>query len=196
MELNITEQQHLANESAGESLSEPHFVEEATVASARPVVPLEEIRAEAVSRKRLVFGLSMLASLVLGVLSATLVYKQRTSTPASAIVEGAVSGSGAKSQDLAFDDGAVGDTTEDLARAEDRVEAAEPATKQPVVRYRTPAKVIDTTPDQEEIHRRERQEARRLRRAERLAERDRLSRRRPTDDVLRIREIFEGSRRP
>lgn len=196
MELNITEQQYLATESQDESLSEPHFVEKATIASARPVVPLEEIRAEAVSRKRLVFGLSLLASLVLGALSATFVYKQRNSKPASAIVEGAVSGSGAKSQDLAFDDGAVGDTTEDLARAEDRVEVAEPAPKQPVVRYRTPAKATDTALDQKEIHRRERQEARRLRRAERLAERDGLGRRRSTDDVLRIREIFEGARRP
>ena len=51
--------------------------------------------------------------------------------------------------------------------------------------------------DDEEMRREERIEARRLRRrAERQAEREARRDRRRGDDLLRIREIFEGSRRP
>jgi len=74
------------------SLDEPHFDEEATVLSARPVVPLQEIKAEEQSRKRLIVGLAMACSLTMGALAATLVYKQRgegQSTAISTAVPGA-----------------------------------------------------------------------------------------------------------
>ena len=73
MESNITEPEHFSND----ALTEPHFDEEATMLSARPVVPLEEIRAETNSRRRLAFGLSILVALVIGALGATLIYKHR-----------------------------------------------------------------------------------------------------------------------
>ena len=74
------------------ALGEPHFDEEATVLSARPVVPLQEIEAEERSRKRLIVGLAMACSLVMGALAATLIYKQRgeeQSTTISTAVPGA-----------------------------------------------------------------------------------------------------------
>ena len=205
MESNTSEQPYLADD-----LSEPHFDEEATVASARPVVPLEEIRAASSSRKRITFGLAILAALIIGALGATFVYKQRNPNPEAAIVDTAVTETEAKPEDLEqaklddlkIEDGAGGAIAEDLAEARDSAPVVERAPGKPVVRkaevVRNAEPVRPRLPevDSKEIRRAERKEARRLRRAERLAGREGLGRRRQTDDVLRIREIFEGSRRP
>ena len=74
MESDITSQGYFNGDL---QLAEPHFDEEATLLSARPVVPLEEIMVEARSRRRLVIGLAMVGSLVMGALGATLIYKQQ-----------------------------------------------------------------------------------------------------------------------
>ena len=138
MESNNSEQPYLADD----SLSEPHFDEEATVASARPVVPLEKIRAASTSRKRITFGLSILAALIIGALGATFVYKQRNPNPDTAIVDSAVTETDAKpedleqakSDDLKIEDVAGGATTEDLAEARDSAPVVERAPSKPVVR--------------------------------------------------------------
>ena len=75
-------------------LREPHFDEEATVLSARPVVPLEVVKAEERSKKHLLFGLAMACSLVMGAVAAKLIYKQRGNGQVPAIGT-AVSGAAA-----------------------------------------------------------------------------------------------------
>ncbi len=199
MESNIREPEYFSND----ALSEPHFEEEATIASARPVVPLEEIRAETNSKRRLALGLSVLVSLALGALGATFIYKLRNNKPASAIVEAAVSGAAAKSQDVVEEAPPVQEPTGGLA-----AEAARPAEieieRETIPAAAKPNRVQakrQTAPvpqiDDEEMRREERIEARRMRRrAERQAEREARRDRKRGDDLLRIREIFEGSRRP
>lgn len=57
-----------------EPLSLPHFDEEATLLSARPVVPLHEVRAETRSKGRLLFASTIVAAVVLGALGASLLF--------------------------------------------------------------------------------------------------------------------------
>src|SRR5882672_6746089 len=204
MESNITEQQYFDGDL---QLAEPHFDEEATVLSARPVVPLNEIRdvneikAEGRSSRHLAFGLSILASLVIGALGATLVYKQRGQKPVAEIVETAVAGSGATVDDSAMSSPLVGETKEsgDQTAEPDGGLTSEdknspPAEQHSSVRGETRPRKFIAALDEQEMRRAERIEARRLRRkAERESEREApADRGRPSDDLLRIREIFEG----
>ena len=52
-------------------LSMPHFDEEATLLSARPVVPLHEVQVETGSRGRVIFALTIVAAILVGAISAT-----------------------------------------------------------------------------------------------------------------------------
>lgn len=214
METNITEQRYFGGDL---QLAAPHFNEEATVLAARPVVPLEDIRetnAKARSARHLVLGLSIVVSLMIGALGATLIYKQRGQEPAAAIVYAAVPGSGASANDSAAS--ATGEARKDVAEADvwdgsspakDQKPEARIARKveQPGVSRRV-ASVKATKKqeepryqaDEREMRRAERVEARRLRRgAEREAHRETRGRQNTSaGDLLRIREIFEGPRRP
>src|SRR5258705_9508084 len=78
-------------------LAEPHFDEEATLLSARPVVPLREVRPETRSGRRSALGLAMAISVMAGALGATLIYKQRGQKQAG-IVETATEVSEPKAQ--------------------------------------------------------------------------------------------------
>jgi hypothetical protein len=191
METNITEPQYLAEES-------PHFDEEATMASARPVVPLDDIKAESTSRRRLVLGFSLLASLIVGALGASMVFKLRNNKPAAAIMDTAIAGSGAKMEGGVANGTAAGATLENVAAVEPKPEpetrVTESVTPIPALRK---ARTNNTARlDNEELRRIDRIEAKRARRAEREAEREAWHRRRSGDDLIRIREIFEGTRRP
>lgn len=219
MESNITEQRHFNDEL---QLSEPHFDEEATLLSARPVVPLQEIKAAAPNGRRLVFGLSILVSLIVGALGATLVYKQRGQKSATAIVETAVAGSGASARDSAVTEASIAEAGKEVAAAEtqnvrsvaddkklesqtvhtersesqtNRVETAKLKREQ-----RTISRVDerDFRQDEKEMRRADGVEASRLRRrAERESQSEaRRHKGKSSDDLLRIREIFEGSPRP
>lgn len=55
-----------------EPMSEPHFNDEATLLSARPVVPLKDVKAKARSKRRLFFGLTIMISLLFGACTAIL----------------------------------------------------------------------------------------------------------------------------
>jgi hypothetical protein len=192
-------------------LSLPHFDEDATLLSARPVVPLHEVKSETRSRRRVIFGLTILAAILLGAISATLMLMQSAQNPESAaeieVSQPAVTSSGA----------AGGSTSE-------RVEARAPVAREPVeepsarevpsdrdfsVKKRSTAPILrgsvkpagasrssrereeDFEDDARELRRMERKNTRREARRER---RDRREQR--VDDLLRIREIFEGSPRP
>src|SRR5688572_17562864 len=65
-------------------LSLPHFDEDATLLSARPVVPLQQVKSETRSRRHMIFGLTILAAILLGAISATLLLMQSGQNPESA----------------------------------------------------------------------------------------------------------------
>lgn len=74
MEPNNTEEQFFGAESL---LAEPHFDEEATLLSARPVVPLDRVAAKASLSRPWVFGLALAGALLLGVVSTAIYYSVR-----------------------------------------------------------------------------------------------------------------------
>lgn len=112
MDMNITERRYSDDNL---QIGEPHFEEEATLLSAQPVVPLDEIRddkPEASSRKHLAFGLSILASLIIGALGATVVFRQRGQRPAGEIVNSAIAGSEATAGDSSKSSVTTGEVTD------------------------------------------------------------------------------------
>jgi len=210
MESNITDQQYFGTDL---QLSEPHFDEEATLLSARPVVRLSDVRTEARSGKRLAFGLAMVIAVMAGAFGASLIYKQREQKAATAIMETgpplpqpAVSPTVAKAQPLSGADGAISESNasplaenaEDMATREGHRDGAGMATKKPGRLTEILQRGTSNQPDERELRREERMEARRLRQiAEREAKREARSHKsQSSDDLLRIREIFEGPLRP
>lgn len=207
MESNITDQQYFGTDS---QLSEPHFDEEATLLSARPVVRLSDVRTEARSGKRLAFGLAMVIAVMAGAFAASLIYKQPGQKEATAIVEtgpplpqAAVSPTVARAQPLSGAGGAISDSNasplaesvDDLATRGERSDSAGSETRKPGRLKEILGNGASNLPDDRELRRQERMEARRLRRiAERRGTRDHKSQ--SSDDLLRIRDIFEGSPRP
>ncbi len=194
-----------------EPLTLPHFDDEATVQSARPVVPLHEVRRASRSKKNMLLGAALCLAAIGGGVAASLVFSDRgqaveesakATIPDSSEVSstGFITPSGEAS-------GATVDPNETVAvdtsaaatdRAEEGIEvqSSRPAaTRQPIRNSRvskpveklsTPEpEVEDREADERAVRREERREARRLRRE-----------RRAGDGLTRIREIFEGSPRP
>lgn len=214
MESNITDQQYFGTDL---QLTEPHFDEEATLLSARPVVPLGDVRAKARSGRRLAFGLAMVVAVMAGAVGATLIYKQRGQKQTTAIVEtgtplperavpegqplsgagGAISDSHASSVAENVDDVATREVHKDGATTETGKSAPLFSAKSGRAKE-TLQNGASNQPDERELRHAERMEARRLRRnAEREAKREaRGHKSQSSDDLLRIREIFEGSPRP
>ena len=192
---------------AAAPLGEPHFDEEATVLSARPVVPLQEIKAEEQSRKRLIVGLAMACSLTMGALAATLIYKQRgegQSTAISTAVPGAagivVDHPASSPATAEVGGGAVADTLPEAGAttAEKKsVPSVSGSTASTAVELQR-KKNLPEQVEELEITRAERIDSRRFRRRlERQVWRESGGRqRKTTDDLLRIRDIFEGPTRP
>ena len=211
MELNTTEDHEL-------NLNEPHFDEEATVLSAKPVVPLQEIKTRETSKKRLVLGAAMLFAVLVGAVGGVFVYKQRSEneTNATALREnpevegsaGAVAEPATAEQSLAeAGSGAVpemepprvtkSEPQTTVAKSVNVVPAAE-KTNRPVKHAdRDDVIIADRDDDERELRRQQRMEARQMRRrGEWVDMREGRRRRNNSDDLLRIRDIFEGQRRP
>jgi hypothetical protein len=194
MESSITDREYFE----GEPLAEPHFDDEATLLSARPVVPLQEIRAEERSGKRLAVGAAMVFSLLVGAVGATLIYKQRGQGQATAIVNAAVP----SVDGLAVDesDTSVAENAQDAAAGilqEADSPTPDKALASPVAKS---SSVEANKRHQVEsgLLRAQRIESRRFRReSTRKAQKEERARRsKSSDGLLRIREIFEGSPRP
>jgi hypothetical protein len=192
-----------------QDLSLPHFDEDATLLSARPVVPLHEVKSQTRSRRRVIFGLTILAAILLGAISATLLLMQNGYSPES-VAETEVS------QPAVSSSGAAGGSI--VKPAESTVQLARESVAQPpdnevpgdrgvTTKKRSTAAILRNTvkpartgsPDRErdqdfENDDKDRFERRNARREERRQRRDRREQR--GDDLLRIREIFEGSPRP
>lgn len=222
-----------------EPLSLPHFDEEATLLSARPVVPLHEVRAETRSKRRLIFASTIVAAVVVGASGASLLFipgdKQPTSVaegeqglsvnPGSDSTQHNESGSlydtagqsptGQSPAGQAINSGESADltaltkeqidptTTAALTSRKSLVHrgqaprassAARPTRANPNTAAQTTLAAqnddADLEMDERRLRREERREARRLRQERRD------SRERSSDDLMRIREIFEGVPRP
>ena len=193
-------------------LSLPHFDEEATLLSARPVVPLHEVKVEARSISRLVLSLAISAAVLIGALGATLMM-QRVQNYPSAVVEpvsdliqpdNSASASGEAGGSAIDSNESAASADQPIARNVRGARSDAVATKQAPRIARGAAnsarvggvqnETADPQSDEREMRRAERREGRRFKRE---AERGRRSRREHTgDDLMRIREIFEGTPRP
>jgi hypothetical protein len=209
MELNTTEPLEL---------NEPHFDEEATMLSARPVVPLEEIRTRENSKKRLAFGAAMLFAVIVGALGATLIYQQRgqkqtpvavetqlpevdgsadslkqPGDPAAKSIAEASSGSVPEAEPAESEPAAI------IRKTPKRVSVSSEASEAEPVKIKARAREVNRdleSEDERELRRAERIEARQMRRrAEWEDMKEARRRRRHSEDLLRIRDIFEGPRR-
>ena len=217
MDLNITDQQYLATDL---QLSEPRFDEEATVLSARPVVPLNDVNTEARSGKRLAFGLAILFAVLAGAFGGSLIYKQRGQKQSGAIAD---TGTAQREPVISRDEtlsgavGVVSDDSHSSPLAEKVSESGDNIASRQVHKGGTTrntgksAPVLsdnsrgvnealkdraDSQSDERELRRAERKKARRLiRDAEREGIREARGHR-ASEDLLKIREIFEGVRRP
>jgi cytoskeletal protein RodZ len=195
-----------------EPLTLPHFDEEATVQSARPVVPLDEVRRASRSRQKLLLGAALCLAAVVGAIAASLIFSDRpqpseesaTSTIPHSSEEasnGFITPSGEASgatvdpnETVAIDTAAA---TPDRSDETLEVQASPRVSRQQPVRNSRVSKPVekvasrpepepeDLEADERAARREERREARRLRRE-----------RRAGDGLTRIREIFEGSPRP
>lgn len=207
-----------------EALSLPHFDEEATLLSARPVIPLHEVREVTRSKRRLIFGLSIVAAILLGGFGASLFLTPRNNSTLNVTQDSSVGSSSMPSEgsggvavngahstaDQPVDSG---DSASSSTEESDLHPAAAPSSKNPIVnkvhaRTSDPARTSRVTSrpdpvssasqieaqndeiDERMLRREERREARRLRRERRNG------RERSSDDLMRIREIFEGTPRP
>ena len=211
MELNTTEDHEL-------DLNEPHFDEEATVLSAKPVVPLEEIKTRETSKKRLVLGAAMLFAVLVGAVGGVFVYKQRsenetnaTALTANPEVEGSA---GAVAEPATAEhsvaeagSGAVPEVQpREVTKSRPQttvpnsvpvVPAPEKTNKRVKHAERDDEIIADRDDDERELRRQQRMEARQMRRrGEWVDMREGRRRRNNSDDLLRIRDIFEGPRRP
>ena len=192
-------------------LSEPHFNEEATVLSARPVVPLEKVSSSRNSTRLArpwVLGLGLVGALLIGIFATVVYYSQSDGENLSSFegVEVAAGAEGTISQPV--------DSFSGPASTQPQLEAEKPSTsntKAPVdtgtakaKANREPAKnprprLVATISEPKSNHIEDQTEERRASRRQERRERRRNQRDRrneKSDDVLRIRDIFEGSPRP
>ena len=208
-------------------VSQPHFVEERTLLSARPVVPLEQVKTRERSRRGLVLTSAIALSLLLGACTAlAIVYVQQrqsmrpaasrsqsdptaqnesgqVTAPSAAVevtadVEKATASTGASIRS-----GAANTTPEQDKRAvvvnasntENRRIATVPSAK---TSRQNEVPVVDAGTDESDPKLNDREMRRDERREARRVWREEIRQRRVNsgDDLFRIREIFEGRRRP
>lgn len=213
MEQDITEQRFLGSEP---QLAEPHFDEEATLLSARPVVPLERVAAKRRLTRQWLFGLAMAGALLLGVAATAIYYsrlnnqqaslqgKVETNDPGVPATQSSESASGLdESPSIAGGAAAESDKADTSRNVKLDAPSAPPASastspdtaagvRRPI---RTPTTVVERSNrvlENREERRAARKEARQRNRE--LVRERRASK--TSDDLLRIREIFEGPPRP
>ncbi|MDQ2920934.1 MAG: hypothetical protein M3R52_04880 [Acidobacteriota bacterium] len=216
MESNITDQQFWSPDSP---LAEPHFDEEVTLLSARPVVPIKNLTVKPGFSRPWVFGFALAGALLFGV-SATTLYYSRFRTTGSQLVpkiEAVSSGvQGVASESVALDErpseaieatAATGAGSSPVYSETSRgVKAQAPSvswtnrppnssnavSKKPD--HRRATVVIDQSSESEYETRDERRAAKREAK-EWKANRERRAGKH-SNELLRIRDIFEGPPRP
>lgn len=217
MESNITDQQFWGSQSA---LSPPHFDEQATLLSARPVVPIARLSVRPVSSRMWLFGFALVGMLFLGIAATSLYYSQFTMAQSQPNPETDTASSGLQGFASAWvvpveppketlattrsGNPPVNSNRSDVAKTQQRSASSTThsrnlSNERPV--HRSAAVFIESRPDFEDEIRRERaarrelweqKQDRRQRRSYRYSDR-RYSDKRYSD---RIRDIFEGPSRP
>lgn len=140
----------------GQNLAEPHFDEEATILAARPVVPLDEVKAQKRSKAGVAVALAVGGGLLIGLLAATLIYRylganQVPRGETTTVAEQAASPIGEQTTNplpspaggAVVDDSAV-TSVEDAKPAETDTEKREP---KPEVEESKPVKTQDRAPE-------------------------------------------------
>ena len=188
----------------------PHFDEEATLVSARSVVPLWEVAAKTRSQRRVIFGLTILAAILVGAITSTLLLKSGQNAQIGAekgvgSPTGSFSGTaGGRTAEPAEARMAVGRDSSEEPRTIVAASGPDSLIKRRITAANSrnsvkPARVAGPEPerredvenDVREMRRAERINARREARRELRRQREQMD-----DDLLRIREIFEGPSRP
>lgn len=205
MESNISDITDQQSFGANLPLAQPHFDEEATVLSARRVVPLERVAARARRTQALVVGFTFAGAVVVGMLAAGLYYSRINETTSSGLGNTETIPSGVQARATETDhpktspaaparvsvnpDTSTGLTTVATAPIE-ASEASSEAPKKPVARR---VAVLTFPRSGGDLKRREarREEKERKREMEQQNQENKSSR-----DLLRIREIFEGPHKP
>jgi hypothetical protein len=192
-------------ESGSEVLAEPHFDDEATLLSARRVVPLDEVSpygSQATSRfaRGWMFAATVVGALLLGVVASAAYYSyvNREAAPRFLNVENIASGADGMSPSAATNDASpavnapkVNTTPPADANAEVTLEEEQSSGSQPAVSSKRPvARRVDvlTFPSTQEERRAARRQAK--------AQKQELERESRDRNLLRIREIFEGPQKP
>lgn len=198
---------------AEEPLTLPHFDDEATVQSARPVVLLEEVRRASRSKQKRLLGAALCLAAIVGAVAASLVFSDRSQPSDDSATATLPESSEKASTDFITASGEASGATvnpdETVAIDTSAAAASDPqdgaldvrtssrvSRQQPIRSFRVSKPVEkavsrpepeaeDRELDERAARREERREARRLRRE-----------RRAGDGLTRIREIFEGSPRP
>jgi hypothetical protein len=221
METEITN----ADTSSEFSLSEPHFDDEATILSARPVVPLDGVPSYQSPyalrlTRRWILAAIVLGSLLLGVVGGAGYYSYLNRSPGHVLldtdelaagVEG-ISTEQARASDVATPDVGRGtpapsdNAPAELSEKETSASLKQPADypghkRRPVAR-RVGVITFRTTHDEEQIRKEREEQSDDERKAARKEEKRRKhelverEKRRSRDELTRIREIFEGPQRP
>lgn len=192
------------------TLPEPHFDEEATVLSARPVVPLDEVRSSAARNfvaRPWVLGLGLAGALLIGVFATALFYS-KSNEDNSRLFEHVEVASGVEGNSEESADSFSGPVSPQ-PKIDTPVAIPEPAsantragkansetTRKPrlvaVIRERNSNDHVEEDGENDEELRSARRQARRERRRTERERRDGQT----ADDLMRIRDIFEGSPRP
>ncbi|HEV2883809.1 MAG TPA: hypothetical protein VGW36_03065 [Pyrinomonadaceae bacterium] len=192
------------------TLTEPHFDEEATVLSARPVVPLERVPTRSRINRNWIFAFALAGAVLIGVAGTAIYYSRLLDRITDSTTAANDPQSSTLPEVVAGGAMALPSSVNSDSDAELRAEVKTPVEPAPVIEKETAAprpaanRTVErrSRPAFEDDDDREKEDRREERRAERKAERQRereLKRERRaarSDDLLRIREIFEGSRRP
>ena len=191
-------------------LAEPHFDEEATVLSARPVVPLERVAARARRTRALVVGLTFAGAVVVGMVAAGTYYSRLKGTASSGLGNTETIPSGVQARTTETNHpkalpaappslSASSDTAASVnSAASTPVEASEASNeppKKPVAR-RVAVITLPRSGGERDGGDRERREARREEKDRKRELKRQDHENKSSRDLLRIREIFEGQHKP
>lgn len=206
MESNITDQQFWSPESP---LAQPHFDDEATLLSARPVVPIEKLSEKPGFLRPWVLGLALAGAAFLGVSATAFYFSQSRTTgvkPGSSFETLSSGARGVASKPVApTDETEAGSSTIDSitpatvkAQVPDSwttrpLNSANAVSRKPVVRRAVPDPGQSSESEYET--REERRAAKREAKEQKRTNRERREGKH-SDGVLRIRDVFEGPPRP
>src|SRR5688572_21778520 len=204
MESTNTNQQFWSPESP---VAQPHFDDEATLLSARPVVPIEKIAVKTGFPPPWVLGFALAGALVLGVAATAIYFSQFRTTgpqPVSSVdtLSSGAEGVGSKPivNDPVTTDATVDSNTTTAAKAPVSdslttrpLKSSDTVSTKPAFRRVTGAP--GRSSESEHETREERRAAKREVKEQRRANHERRESKQ-SDAVLRIRDIFEGPSRP